>query len=70
MYVLLLLSVEFEPWDKCLTGRENGNPNYDPLAFAVEECHKRGLEIHAWVAAMPVGAAKSLGCRLMKQKRI
>ena len=59
---------KFEPWDKCLTGRENGNPNYDPLAFAVEECHKRGLEIHAWVAAMPVGAAKSLGCRLMKQK--
>ena len=57
-----------EPWDKCLTGREDGNPNYDPLAFAVEECHKRGLEIHAWVAAMPVGAAKSLGCRLMKEK--
>ena len=40
-----------EPWDKCLTGTENGVPNYDPLAFAVEECHKRGLEIHAWIAA-------------------
>ena len=42
-----------EPWDKCLTGRENGNPGYDPLAFAVKECHKRGMEIHAWLAAIP-----------------
>ena len=57
-----------EPWDKCLTGRENGNPNYDPLAFAVEECHKRGLEIHAWIAAMPVGSSTSLGCKLMRKK--
>lgn len=57
-----------EPWDKCLTGTENGVPNYDPLAFAVEECHKRGLEIHAWIAAMPVGASNSLGCKEMKKK--
>lgn len=57
-----------EPWDKCLTGRENGNPGYDPLAFAVKECHKRGMEIHAWLAAIPVGSYSSLGCKLLKQK--
>jgi uncharacterized lipoprotein YddW (UPF0748 family) len=25
------------------------DPGYDPLAFAIEECHKRGLELHAWL---------------------
>jgi uncharacterized lipoprotein YddW (UPF0748 family) len=23
-------------------------PFYDPLAFAIQEAHKRGLELHAW----------------------
>lgn len=44
-----------EPWDACMTGRFGGNPGYDPLAFAVSECHKRGMEIHAWIASLPVG---------------
>jgi len=40
----------FEPWSEYLTG-ESGRaptPYYDPLAFAVEEAHRRGLELHAW----------------------
>lgn len=40
-----------EPWSTFLTG-EMGKapvPFYDPLAFAVEEAHARGLELHAWV---------------------
>lgn len=59
-----------EPWDQCITGQEGGNPGfgYDPLKFAVDECHKRGMELHAWIAAIPVGASKSLGCRMLKQK--
>lgn len=39
-----------EPWSEYLTGRQGQAPNpyYDPLAFAVTEAHKRGLELHAW----------------------
>lgn len=39
-----------EPWSEYLTGRMGAPPEpfYDPLAFAVEEAHLRGLELHAW----------------------
>jgi uncharacterized lipoprotein YddW (UPF0748 family) len=39
-----------EPWSEYLTGRMGRAPSpfYDPLAFAVAEAHKRGLELHAW----------------------
>lgn len=37
-----------EPWSPYLTGTMGRSPGYDPLAFAVEEAHKRGLELHAW----------------------
>ncbi len=36
------------PWSRYLTGVFGKNPGFDPLAFAVEEAHKRNLEIHAW----------------------
>jgi uncharacterized lipoprotein YddW (UPF0748 family) len=39
----------YEPWASELTGKLGKDPGWDPLAFAVEECHARGLEIHAWV---------------------
>ena len=39
----------YEPWSSYLTGTRGKEPTYDPLAFVVEECHKRGLECHAWV---------------------
>lgn len=42
-----------EPWDECLTGTTGKDPGYDPLAFAIEECHKRGMELHAWIVTMP-----------------
>ncbi|MFC6999411.1 family 10 glycosylhydrolase [Rufibacter roseus] len=37
-----------EPWSRFLTGKQGQDPGYDPLAFAIEEAHKRGLELHAW----------------------
>jgi uncharacterized lipoprotein YddW (UPF0748 family) len=39
-----------EPWSEYLTGTMGKPPApfYDPLAFAVEEAHRRGLELHAW----------------------
>lgn len=40
----------YEPWSYWLTGTQGAPPNpfYDPLTFAVEEAHKRGMELHAW----------------------
>jgi len=45
-----LYTSTLEPWSVYLTGR-NGrapDPDWDPLAFAVAEAHRRGLELHAW----------------------
>jgi uncharacterized repeat protein (TIGR02543 family) len=39
----------YEPWSIELTGTRGEDPGYDPLAFAIEEAHKRGLELHVWV---------------------
>lgn len=41
---------QYEPWSAFLTGQMGKPPvpYYDPLEFAVEEAHKRGLELHAW----------------------
>ncbi|AWB45115.1 hypothetical protein DCC85_13365 [Paenibacillus sp. CAA11] len=36
------------PWSQYLTGKQGQNPGYDPLAFMIEETHKRGMEFHAW----------------------
>ncbi|QTX05516.1 glycoside hydrolase family 10 protein [Agromyces archimandritae] len=38
----------FEPWSQYLTGVQGQDPGYDPLAFIVEEAHRRNLELHAW----------------------
>jgi uncharacterized lipoprotein YddW (UPF0748 family) len=39
-----------EPWSEYLTGVQGSMPQpfYDPLAFAITEAHRRGLELHAW----------------------
>jgi len=37
-----------EPWAEVLTGRQGQGPGYDVLAFMLLECHKRGMEFHAW----------------------
>lgn len=39
-----------EPWSEYLTGRmgQAPQPAWDPLAYAVDEAHRRGLELHAW----------------------
>ncbi|MDX2244030.1 MAG: family 10 glycosylhydrolase [Leptolyngbyaceae cyanobacterium bins.302] len=45
-----LYQSSLEPWSNWLTGAQGRAPNplYDPLAFAIAECHKRNLELHAW----------------------
>ncbi|WP_294069571.1 glycoside hydrolase family 10 protein [Proteiniphilum sp. UBA1028] len=43
---------ELEPWSRFLTGEQGkapDDPSFDPLAFLIEECHRRGMELHAWL---------------------
>jgi len=42
---------EIFPWSHWLTGEQGRAPanNFDPLAFWIEEAHKRGMELHAWL---------------------
>lgn len=42
---------ELEPWTRFLTGVQGKAPKpyWDPLQFAIEESHKRGMELHAWL---------------------
>jgi len=45
-----LYQSSYEPWSYYLTGNQGTAPSpfYDPLKFAIEEAHKRGIELHAW----------------------
>lgn len=37
-----------EPWSPWLTGTMGQAPGYDPLQYAVQQAHARGIEVHAW----------------------
>ena len=50
----------YEPWSQDLTDTRGQDPGYDPLAFAIEEAHKRGLELHVWVNPFRVTTTGSL----------
>lgn len=39
---------EYAPWSEYLTGVQGQDPGYNPLAFMIDETHKRGMEFHAW----------------------
>lgn len=45
-----------EPWSADLTGTRGQDPGWDPLAFALEECHKRGMECYAWINPYRINA--------------
>lgn len=49
-----------EPWAGQLTGILGQDPGYDPLAFALDEAHKRGLELHAWFNVAKVWGSDNL----------
>ena len=51
----LIYPSSIETFPEALTGRTGRNPGYDPLAFAIEECHKRGMELHSWIVTIPAG---------------
>ncbi len=39
----------YEPWSSYLYAPRGKQPSYDPLAYMIEECHKRGIACHAWM---------------------
>jgi len=60
---------KYEPWDGCISGKFGTAPNYDPLQYAIEEAHKRGMELHAWVVTVPTGKWESYGAKSLRQRR-
>ena len=50
---------QLEPWSEYLTGTmgQPPEPFYDPLEFAVDEAHRRGLQLHVWFNPYRVRAA-------------
>ena len=69
----LIYPSAIETFPEALTGKTGKDPGYDPLAFAIEECHKRGMELHAWIVTIPAGnnrQVKLLGkSSVVKKKR-
>ena len=59
---------DLEPWDVCMTGKAGTSPGYDALQFCIDECHKRGMECHAWIVTIPVGKWNAIGCKQLRQK--
>ena len=62
----------YETFAESLAGKTGRNPGYDPLKFAIEECHKRGMEIHAWMVCIPAGndrQVKLLGKQSVVKKK-
>ena len=56
-----LYDSQIEPWSYWLTGKQGKAPEpfYDPLKFAIDEAHKRGIELHAWFN--PYRSVKTVG---------
>lgn len=46
-----LYASQIEPWSRLLTGTQGKAPSpyWDPMQFMIDECHKRGMEFHAWI---------------------
>ncbi len=48
-----------DPWSHWLTGTQGKSPAYDPLEFAIAQCHQRNIELHAWFNPYRARSAKS-----------
>ena len=46
-----LYQSNIEPWSRFLTGQQGKAPSpyWDPLQWMIEQCHQRGMELHAWI---------------------
>ncbi|MDO4949356.1 MAG: family 10 glycosylhydrolase [Bacteroidales bacterium] len=44
-----LYASSLEPWSRFLSGVQGQHPGWDPLQWMIAECHRRGMELHAWI---------------------
>ena len=46
-----LYNSPYEPWSRFLSGQQGKAPApyWDPLAWMVDQCHQRNMELHAWI---------------------
>lgn len=51
----LIYPSKYETFAEALAGKTGKDPGYDVLDFAIKECHKRGMELHAWIVTIPIG---------------
>jgi len=65
-----LYQSSYEPWSRYLTGTQGTDPGYDPLRFAIEEAHKRGIELHAWLNPYRINASKSAGASYYDEEHV
>jgi uncharacterized lipoprotein YddW (UPF0748 family) len=56
MWIATVANIDW-PWAALLSGTQGTNPGYDPLEFAIQEAHKRGLQLHAWINPFRAGNA-------------
>ena len=64
-----LYESKIEPWSRFLTGQQGKAPSpyWDPLQWMITECHKRGMELHAWINPY---RAKTKATRQLAQNHI
>jgi len=56
-----LYNSAYEPWSRYLTWTQGDYPGYDPLQFAIDEAHKRGIELHVWLNPYRINASTNDG---------
>lgn len=60
---------DLEPWDGGFSGTPGVAPGYDPLQMCIDECHRRGMECHAWVVTIPIGKWNKIGAQQLRRKK-
>ncbi|HED38319.1 MAG TPA: hypothetical protein ENI76_08770, partial [Ignavibacteria bacterium] len=65
-----LYNSPYEPWSYWLTGQQGKAPDpyYDPLKFAIQEAHKRGMELQAWFN--PYRAVRQIGSYVLASNNV
>ena len=68
----VLYKSRIEPMSSVVATARGGQIAFDPLLFAIEECHKRGITCHAWIVTYPLGSnrhVQDLGQRSITRKQ-
>lgn len=56
-----LYKSEYYPWSHIVSGEQGKAPDFDPLAFMIEETHKNGMEFHAWINPLRIKSKETPG---------